>query len=64
MYFNQFRKKLSGEKITEQLRCYDHLIQKDENGTVFIGNAKTKFTELEEARSIYDSINVSVTLTS
>ena len=51
MYFNQFRKKLSGEKITEQLRCYDHLIQKDEDGTVFIGNAKTKFTELEEARN-------------
>jgi hypothetical protein len=51
MYFNQFRKKLSGEKITEQLRCYDHLIQKDEDGTVFIGTVKTKFTELEEARN-------------
>lgn len=51
MYFSQFRRKLSGEKITEQLRCYDHLIQKDEDGTVYIGSVKTKFTELEEARN-------------
>ena len=51
MYFSQFSRKLSGEKITEQLRCYDHIIQKDENGIIYIGNAKTKFTELEEARN-------------
>lgn len=51
MYFSQFSRKLSGEKITEQLRCYDHIIQKDEDGIIYIGNAKTKFTELEEARN-------------
>ena len=51
MYFSQFSRKLSGEKITEQLRCYDHIIQKDEDGVIYIGNAKTKFTELEEARN-------------
>lgn len=51
MYFSQFSRKLSGENITEQLRCYDHIIQKDEDGVIYIGNAKTKFTELEEARN-------------
>jgi hypothetical protein len=51
MYFSQFSRKLSGKKITEQLRCYDHIIQKDEDGIIYIGNAKTKFIELEEARN-------------
>ena len=51
MYFSQFSRKLSGEKITEQLRCYDHLIEKDESGVVYIDKEKTEFTELEEARN-------------
>lgn len=62
MYFSQFSKKLSGDRIVEQLRCYDHIIQKDEDGVIYIGNAKTKFTELEEARKYikqqYDTVKL------
>ena len=50
MYFSQFNRKLSGEQVTEQLRSYDNLIEKLEDGTVLINKEKTEFTSLEEAR--------------
>ena len=51
MYFSQFNRKLSGTTVTEQLRCFGHLIERLEDDTILIDKEKTEFTVLDEARN-------------
>lgn len=54
MYFGQFNKKLSEQKVSvgikSQLRSFDHLIEETIDGNILIDHESTKFKSLEEAR--------------
>jgi len=51
MYFEEFKKKLTGDTISESIRCHGRVINLHIDGTVFIDNEKTDFLNLEEARN-------------
>lgn len=54
MYFGQFNKKLSEQKVSvgikSQLRSFDHLIEETLDGDILIDHETTNFKSLEEAR--------------
>lgn len=54
MYFNQFSKKLSEQKIStevkSQLRSFGRLIEETADGAILIDQEVTSFVDLEEAR--------------
>ena len=54
MYFKQFSRKLSEQKtsseIHSQLRSFNHLLEKTEDGTILIDGEITDLNTLEEAR--------------
>lgn len=50
MYYSQFVKKLKAFDVLESVRCYNHLIEKRQDGSITINNELTRFERLEEAK--------------
>lgn len=50
MRYSQFTKSLKRSDVCESIRSYGQLIEKTDEGKVYINNIETEFTSLEEAR--------------
>jgi len=59
MFYSQFTKSLKRPDVVESIRSYQQLIEKSEDGKIWINKQETEFTSIEEARQYIKQEHIS-----
>jgi hypothetical protein len=59
MFYSEFTKSLKRPDVVESIRSYQHLIEKSEDGKIWIDRQETEFTSIEEARQYIKQEHIS-----
>ena len=59
MYYSEFTKSIKKAGVCESTRSYRQLIEKTDEGKVYINGIETEFTSLEEAKQYIKEVHIS-----